>query len=150
MLASLLAGLASGETALAVRRARFAAMCYLLAGMAALCGLGFLVGAFYIWLSRHTGPIEAALWIGGGFVVLSLGIVLFHRVMAGVRARRAAERRKSDMTAVGIAAALAVLPGLVRGRAGIAALIVPALAVVGYAIYRENTGPKVDPDTRGE
>ena len=150
MLASLIAGLASGETALAVRRARFAAVCYLLAGMAGLCGLGFLSGAFYIWLSRRTGPIEAALWIGGGFVVLSLGIVVFHRVMAGVRARRAAERRKSDMTAVGIAAALAVLPGLVRGKAGLAALVVPALAVVGYAIYRENTGPKAGPGTPDE
>jgi len=150
MLASLIAGLASGETALAVRRARFAAICYLLAGMAGLCGLGFLIGAFYIWLSRRTGPIEAALWVGGGFLFLSFGVLVFHRMMAGVRARRSAERRRSDMTAVGVAAALAVLPGLVRGKAGLAALIVPALAVFGYAIYRENTRPKAGPDTPDE
>jgi len=124
MLASLIANLASGETALAVRRARFTAICYVLAGLAALCGLGFLLGAFYIWLARWFGPVGAALWIGGGFLMLSIAILMIHSVTAGVRARRAAKRRKSDMTAVGIAA---------------------ALAVVGYAIYRENTGPKAGP-----
>ena len=45
MLASLIASFASGETVLAVRRARRAAVAYLLAGLAALCGVGFLVGA---------------------------------------------------------------------------------------------------------
>ncbi|MCX7303840.1 MAG: hypothetical protein NTV73_05825 [Hyphomicrobiales bacterium] len=145
MLASLIAGLASGETALAIRRARVAAIAYVLAGMAGICGLGFLLGAFFMWLARRLGPIEAALWIGGGFIVVAVAILVIHRVVAGARARQAAERRKSDMAAVGIAAALAVLPGLLRSRAGIGALVVPALAVIGYAIYRENTRPKPDP-----
>ena len=146
MLASLLASLASGETAVAIRRARRAAVVYLLAGVAALCGVGFLIGALYIWLSRRYGSLETALWFGAGFLVIAVAILLIHRLTAGSRARRAAERRKSDLTAVGVAAALAVLPGLLRSRAGIGTLLAPALAVVAYAIYRENSRPKPDSD----
>ena len=146
MLASLLASLASGETAVAIRRARRAAVVYLLAGVAALCGVGFLIGALYIWLSRRYGSLETALWFGAGFLVIAVAILLIHRLTAGSRARRAAERRKSDLTAVGVAAALAVLPGLLRSRAGIGTLLAPALAVVAYAIYRENSRAKPDSD----
>ena len=53
-----------------------------------------------------------------GFVVLAILILIVHRLTAGVRARRAADRRKADLTAVGVAAALAVLPGLLRGKGG--------------------------------
>ena len=146
MLATLLASLASGETAVAIRRARRAAIVYLLAGVAALCGVGFLIGALYIWLSRRYGSLETALWFGAGFLVIAVAILLIHRLTAGSRARRAAERRKSDLTAVGVAAALAVLPGLLRSRAGIGTLLAPALAVVAYAIYRENSRAKPDSD----
>ncbi len=147
MLASLIASLASGETVLAVRRARRAAIAYGLAGVGAVCGLGFLVGAFYIWLSEHYGRLEAALWIGGGFLVLSIIIVLVHRLMEGSRKRRDALKRKSDLKAVGIATAIAVLPGLLRSKAGLGALVIaPALAVLGYAIYRENSSRDPDPD----
>ena len=77
-----------------------------------------------------------------GFIVLALLILLVHRLTAGSRASRAAERRKSDLTAMGVAAALAALPGLMRSRAGLGTLLAPALAVVAYAIYRENSRPK--------
>lgn len=146
MLASLLAGLVSGETAVALRRARRAAIVYLLAGVSALCGIGFLIGALYIWLAMRYGRLEGALILAVGFIVLAILIVMVDRLTARSRARRAAERRKSDMAALGIAAAAAVLPGLVRGRAGLGALLAPALAVVAYAIYRENTGPDRDRD----
>jgi undecaprenyl pyrophosphate phosphatase UppP len=146
MLASLIASLASGETVVAIRRARRTAIVYLLAGMAGLCGVGFLIGALYIWLSERYGRLETAIGFGVGFIVLAALILLVHRLTAGSRARQAAERRKSDLTAVGVAAALAALPGLTRSRAGLGALIVPALAVIGYAIYRENSKPRTDPD----
>lgn len=146
MLASLIASLASGETAVAIRRARRAAIVYLLAGVAGLCGAGFLLGALYIWLSDRYGRLETALGFGVGFIVLALLILLFHRLTAGSRARRAAERRRSDLTAMGVAAALAALPGLMRGRAGVGALLAPALAVAAYAIYRENSRPRPDSD----
>ena len=146
MLASLIASLASGETVVAIRRARRAAIVYLLAGTAAIIGVGFLIGALYIWLSELYGRLETALGFGVGFIVLALLIVLVHRLTAGSRAKRAAERRRSDLTAMGVAAALAALPGLMRSRAGLGTLVAPALAVVAYAIYRENSKPKPDRD----
>ena len=150
MLAPLLASLASGETVLAVHRARRAVIFYLLAGLAAFCGVGFLLGALYIWLSGLYGRLETALSFGLGFLIVALVIAMTHRLTAGSRARRAAERRKSDLTAVGVAAALAVLPGLLRSRAGVGALLAPALAVVAYAIYRENSRPRTGPDEPSE
>jgi undecaprenyl pyrophosphate phosphatase UppP len=146
MLASLIASLASGETVVAIRRARRAAIVYLLAGTAGIIGVGFLIGALYIWLSELYGRLETALGFGVGFIVLALLIVLVHRLTAGSRAKRAAERRRSDLTAMGVAAALAALPGLMRSRAGLGTLLAPALAVVAYAIYRENSKPKSDRD----
>jgi undecaprenyl pyrophosphate phosphatase UppP len=144
MLASLLATLASGEMVVALRRARRAAIVYLLAGLLILCGVGFLIGAFYIWLATRYGRLEAALFLGVGFIVLAVLVLLVDRLTAKARARRVAERRKADLAALGIAAAAATLPGLLRSRAGLGALLAPALAVVGYAIYRENT--RFDPD----
>jgi undecaprenyl pyrophosphate phosphatase UppP len=147
MLASLIASLASGETLIAVRRARRAAIAYFLAALATLCGFGFFVAALYIWAAQRYGLIEAALWMGGGFIVLALIILIGHRVTAGAQARRAADRRKADLTAVGVATALAVLPGLFRVRGGLGVLLAPAIGLVAYAIYRENSKPgPTDPD----
>lgn len=150
MLASLIASLASGETLQAVRRARRAAIAYLLAGVACVCGVGFLIGALYIFLSERYGSLETAIGFGVGFIVLALVILLVHRLTAKSRARRVAERRKSDLTAMGIAAAIAALPALARSKVGIGALLAPALAIAAYAIYRENTkpgpGPRPGPD----
>ena len=146
MLATLLASLASGETMVAIRRARRAAIVYLLAGAAALCGAGFLIGALYIWLSDRYGRLEAALGLGFGFILFALIILLVHRLTAKSRARRVMAKRKSDLAAMGIAAAIAALPTLARSRVGIGALLAPALAVVAYAIYRENSRPKPDSD----
>ena len=149
MLASLLAGLASGETLQAIRRMRRAAIAYLFAGVVGLCGVGFLIGALYIFLSERYGSFETALGFGVGLIVLALLILLIQRLTAGSRARRVAEKRKSDLTAMGIAAAIAALPTLARSRVGLGALLAPALAVAVYAIYRENKpgpGPGPYPD----
>jgi undecaprenyl pyrophosphate phosphatase UppP len=146
MLASLLASLASGETLQAIRRARRTAIVYLFAGVAGLIGVGFLIGALYIFLSERYGRLETAIGFGIGFIVFALLILLVHRLTAASRARRLAARRKSDLTAMGIAAALAALPALTRSRAGLGALLAPALAVVAYAIYRENSKPDPGPD----
>lgn len=142
MLTSLIAGLASGETLFALRRARRAAIVYILAGAAFMCGAGFFVGAFYIWLSTRYGKLEAALGMGAGFVTVAIVILLIDRMTARSRAVKAAERRKSDLTAFGVATAVAVLPGLLRSRAGLAAALGPALALAAYAIYRENRKPR--------
>jgi len=147
MLATLLASLASGETMVAIRRARRAAIVYSVAGLLVLCGVGFLIGALYIWLADHYGRLETALGFGVGFIVLALLIVLINRLTANSRAKRAAERRKSDLTALGVATALAVLPNLLRSRVGVGSLLAPAIAIAAYAIWRENTKPSgPDPD----
>lgn len=146
-LASLLAGLASGETAAALKRAKLAAIVYLLAGAAALVGAAFLVGALYIWTALRYGSIEAAAGFGVGFLVVAVLILLVFRVSAGSRAKQRERRRKADMTAVGLTAALALLPALARGKGGLGLILGPAAAMLAYAIYRENvkSGPD-DPD----
>ncbi|MGB3389444.1 MAG: hypothetical protein WBA88_15835 [Pseudaminobacter sp.] len=145
MLASLIASFASGETLLALRRARGAAIAYALAGIAFLCGAGFLLAALYIWMARRYGAIEAALAFGVGFLVIGAIVLVVHKITTGSQARRAAQRRNSDMTTIAVASALAVLPTLLRGKAGLGTLAAPAIAALAYAIYRENR-PKRPPE----
>jgi hypothetical protein len=142
MLASLIAGLASGETKLAIRRARRAAIVYLLAAAGALCGIGFLIGAVYIWASERYGALEAAIGIGVAFLLLSGLVLVVHSITSRAQARRAKDRRASDLTAVAVASALAALPTLLRRKGALGAAVAPAIALVAYAIYRENRSPK--------
>ncbi|BAV48341.1 hypothetical protein MesoLj113a_15750 [Mesorhizobium sp. 113-1-2] len=145
LLASLLSGFASGETVAAIRRARMAAIVYAIAALAAFCGLGFLVGAAYIWAAARYGSFATALGFGVGFLVIAGLVLLIHRLMSGARARREARRRSADMKAIGITAALAVLPALLKGKGGLGVILGPAVALAAYAIYRENVKPD-DPD----
>ncbi|MER8837863.1 hypothetical protein NKH86_03750 [Mesorhizobium sp. M0913] len=153
MLASLISGLASGETIAAVQRARVAAIVYSVAAVVALCGLGFLVGAAYIWTAARYGPMAASLSFGIGFLAIAGLILLVYRMSAGSRARRRAKQRNADMKAIGITAALAVLPALLKGKDGpgkarLSAILGPAIALAAYAIYRENVKRgSDDPDT---
>lgn len=144
MLASLIASFASGETLLALRRARRAAIAYALGGVAFLCGAGFLLAAFYIWMARRYGTLEAALGFGVSFLVLGVIVLVVHKITTGARAKRVAERRSSEMTTIAVASALAVLPTILRGKAGLGTLAAPAVAALAYAIYRENR-PKRSP-----
>lgn len=148
MLASLIAAFASGESMLAVQRAKRAAVAYALAGILLLGALIFLSVALYQLAARRFGPIEAALGFAGGLFVIAMLILLVHRLVARSRLRRQTDRRKADLTAIGVTAALAVLPALLRGRVGAGALVAPAIAAIAYAIYRENR-PK-GPPTPGE
>ncbi|MGB3537595.1 MAG: hypothetical protein WBA42_05510 [Mesorhizobium sp.] len=147
MLASLIAGLASGETAAAIRRARMAAIVYLFAGAAGLCGVGFLIGAAFIWTAGRYGSMAAALGFGIGFLIVSGIVLLVFRLSAGRRRVNQAKRRKADMTAIGVTTALALLPTLLRGKGGLAALVTPIVAAAAYAIYQENKKPGDGPDS---
>lgn len=146
-IASLIAGFASGETVAALRRARGAAIAYALASLAALCGLGFLIGAGYIWAAARYGSLEAAIGFGVGFLVLSGLILLIFRLSAESRVVRRSRKRNADLTAVGVTAALAALPVLLRSKGGLGAVLGPAAALVAYAIYRENTKHGDDGDS---
>lgn len=126
------------------------AILYGLAGVFALCGIGFLLGAAYIWLAERYGPLATSLGFGIGFLVLAGLILVIHKLTAGMRARRRARRRKADMTAVGVTAALALLPALAKSKGGMGALLAPAVALVAYAIYRENVKPGSQDKDPGE
>jgi len=125
------------------------AILYGLAAIFALCGVGFLIGAAYVWLAARYGPLATSLGFGIGFLVVAGLILVAHKLTTRMRSRRRARRRQADMTAVGITAALALLPALAKSKGGLGAIVAPALAVVAYAIYRENAKPrppKPDPD----
>jgi hypothetical protein len=142
-LVSLISALVSGEAMAAVHRARTTAILYGLAAVFALCGVGFLIGAAYIWLAARYGPLATSLGFGIGFLVLAGLVLVIHKLTTSMRSRRRARRRQADMTALGVTAALALLPALAKSKGGLgAAVIAPALAVVAYAIYRENAKPK--------
>jgi hypothetical protein len=151
MLASLIASFASGETVVALRRARQAAIAYVLAAVAALCGIGFLIGAGYIWTARHYGSLEASLAFGIGFLLLAGIVLVIHRLVMDRRRQREIRRRNKDMTNIAIASAIAAVPTLLRSKAGLGTVVAPALALAAYAIYRENSGkPRRPPQDGGE
>ena len=137
-LISLISGFASGEALAALKRARMAAIFYALAAVFALCGVGFLIGAAYIWFASRYGSLATSLGFGIGFLVLAGLVLLIHKLTNGARARKRARRRNADMAAVGVTAALALLPALAKSKGGLGILAAPALAAVAYAIYREN------------
>jgi len=152
MIASLIASFASGETMHLLRRARRAAIAFVLAGAAILCALGFFIGAGYIWTARRLGSLEATLAFGVGFLVLAGIVLLIHKLMGdGGRRQREIRRRNKELTAVAAASALAVLPTLLRSRVGVGVLLMPAAALLAHAIYRENAArPPRDTGPRGE
>jgi hypothetical protein len=140
MLAPLIAGFASGEVMNAVRRAKSAAIAYLLAFAFALVGAGFLIAALFTWVARHFGTIEAAIGFGVAFCLIAIVILLAHSIASRSRARRT-RRQGVDLATVAGVAAVSVLPVLLKSRVGLAA---PLVALAAYAIYRENRRPPSD------
>lgn len=141
MLASLFASIATSEAGLAVRRTRRAATAYLAAAIFGICGIGFLVGAAYVWAARKFGHVEAALGFGVGFLVVAGLILLVHKLAGRARAREEQRQRRADMATLGMAAAMAAVPALLRSKGGIGALLGPVIALAAYQIYRENRRP---------
>ena len=138
MLATLIAGLASGETMMAVRRAKRAAIAYLIAGIFLAIGIGFLIGAGYIWTAARYGALHAALYFSAGFVVVAILVIVINKLTAEKRVAEIKVKRKSEVTAIGVTTALAILPVLLRSRAGLGLIAAPAIALAGYAVYLEN------------
>ena len=136
MLGPLIVGLATGEATSMVRRARPAVVAYLAAAVLACIGLVFLLLAAWIFLARRLGPIEAALWFGGVFVVLAAATLIVHRLVAGARARTAARQRTRDLAAVAATTTVAAIPAMARSRGGLGALAVGVAALGGFALYR--------------
>lgn len=136
---SLIAGLATGETLAALQRARRAAIFYLVAGILTFVGVIYLMVAGSILLAHRYGAVEASLGVGAAFLVLALIVFLIHKVTSGARAKTAQRQRNRDYTNAAIAAGIAAAPALLRGKTGLAALLLPVVGLVAYAIYRENS-----------
>lgn len=134
ILASLIGGFISGEALDMARRAKTTALIYLIAGVLALIGLGFLVGAGYIAAARQYGSFEAALGFGLGFLAAA-GLILLARTLARSPRRLRRHRRKADLATIAGTAAVTALPFLLRSKAGVLA---PLIAVAAYMIYRES------------
>jgi hypothetical protein len=128
------------EPSLLLRRARNAAIAYLLALAAFLCGVGFLIGAGYIAAAQQYGSFTASLGFGIAFVILAILIFGIYEIASAIsEKRRAKERRAAQMSSL-LAAALTLLPTLLRSRVGLAELLAPVVAFIAYMIYKENTG----------
>jgi MFS family permease len=140
MLGSVIAALFSGEASRMVGRARRAAIAYVIAGLCAFIGLGFLLGALYTALAGRFGSIETSLGFGIAFLLIG-GIVLLINAIIASRVRKiAATRRRSELTTLAATAAVSILPGLLRGKATPVSMVAaPVLAVLAYMLLREKT-----------
>lgn len=135
MLFSLLASVATAEAAEAAGRVRKSVVAYAAAAVLAVAGLGFLVGAGYIAAARRMGDLAACLAFGAGFLVLAILIVAIQRLAAGMRARRATERRRRELAEI----AAAATAGMVGSKGGVFTGLAASL-LTGFALglYREN------------
>lgn len=148
MLAPLITSVVRGEAAIAAKRAKAAFGAYVAAALLVLIGTGFLLLAAFIALADRIGPLLAALWLGGGFLVAGILLVILHRMGAARAARRDAERRAREAAAIATATAAALAPLLVRPRNLRTVLGIAGAAAAGYAILRENRSRRPRPDTR--
>ncbi|QZZ37335.1 hypothetical protein KW403_06205 [Nitratireductor kimnyeongensis] len=117
---------------------------YALAALLGLFGLGFLVLAGFIAASREWGVLEASLGFGIAFVAMALVVLVSLKVWTRIQVRRARRRRVSDAGVLAGTAALTLLPSVLSRTGRLGTIALPVLAVLGYAIFRENSGQ--DPD----
>ncbi|WP_265515727.1 hypothetical protein [Nitratireductor luteus] len=138
MFARLIALLATGEATLIKRRLKSGLVAYSILALTALLALVFLLLAAYLAATARWGAINAALWFGIGFLVLSLAVFIAYKIVA--RAQRRAQQRKrvSDTGMLVGATAVAMLPAILGKRSGAIGILLTLAGVAGYAAYREN------------
>jgi uncharacterized membrane protein YhaH (DUF805 family) len=146
MLARLVAAVTAGEFTVYLAGLRQRLMLYALAGVFALCGIGFFIGAGYIATEQEIGSFYAAIWFGIGFFVLAILVFVILRIVAAVRRRHAAQRRGAEVRTLASTAALALVPALLSRSPLL--ILAPLAAVLGYGIYRENSGSGRNPHIR--
>lgn len=144
MLGSLIASLAAGEAVAAIRNAVRSVVIYAIVGVLGLAAVIYLLIAAFIALERHFDPLYVALGFAAVFLIAALAIYIVQKRGAPARRRVARERRGTELKAAAIPAALSMMPGLVRSRAGIGALALGVAGIAALAIYRENAwrGPR--------
>ena len=140
MIPNLLLSIISGEASAAAQRARRSVVAYLVVSVASLVAFGFLLLALYLYAARHHDPLIVAIAFGGGFLGLAVAVLIYHRISARMRARRARQRMTNEALALGIPLALTLLPALLTRRGAALGLTVPVVSAIAYLIYRENAG----------
>ncbi len=146
MLSRLVGSLAAGEMSDMLKRLRTAGLFNLLAALAALCGIGFLIAAAYVAAAQRWGAAPAALGFAVAFLLLATAIYGIGKVLVRRRARKAERRRASDARMLAGTAAVTLLPSILARGGGVGILLAPLVALAGYAIYRENTGARSSHD----
>lgn len=142
MLRTLFEGLAGIDAKRAANRFRRALIDFAIAGAALLIGLAFLVAAAFIYAAGRYEPGPAALGFGFGFILLSAIILLVHRTLSALRARREREDdRRDQIKSLATAVVIAAAPALIRSTGIVGAVVLPLAAIAAYAIYRENSRP---------
>lgn len=143
-----LISLLTGEAAEMAAQARRSVVAYLIAGLAGLCALFFLIVAGFVYVADNLrfGALNTALVFAGVLLLLAVLVLLFHRLGRASRVRRARERRKGEVAAAAGAAAIAVLPTLLSRRGGAAGLLVPVAALLAYGVFRESARSRARPD----
>lgn len=134
MLGTLIAAIFSGEAAGLFGRARRAAIVYIIAGACVVIGLGFFIGALYIWLADKYGSLETALGFGAAFILIAGVTMAINAMVARAARKTAASRRRSEMATIAATAAISVLPGLLRGKVTpLSILVAPIIAYLAYS-----------------
>ena len=142
MLASLIAAFASSETYLWLRESGRATLAYAGAAVLALCGAGFFIGALFIAAARRYGDLGTAFGFGVGFFALAALTLAIYKSKARTREQRATARRAAELQTIAVAGAATMLPTLVRGGFGIAALATPVVGFGAYLLYRKTLGSR--------
>lgn len=138
MLGRLLALLATGEAAGLKQRVKSAAIAYGIIAIATLLALAFLLLAAYLAAAARWGAIEAALWFGVGFLMVSAVAFAIYRLVARAQ-RRARRQQRMDTGLVAGASAMALLPTVLGKKAGGIGLLLVLASVAGLVAYREVT-----------
>jgi|TARA_A100001391_G_scaffold187912_1_gene158176 uncharacterized membrane protein (UPF0136 family) len=122
----------------AVRSMGMSVAVYAIIGLIGLVGLGFLIAALYICLAQETGPLEAALIMGAGFLVLagiSLGIVIARHKHKKEQKRRNSANTAMMASTVSLASTGLRIASRARGR-----LFWPAVAAIALGWYFGTSG----------
>jgi hypothetical protein len=144
---NLILSIITGEASAAARRARRSAVEYIVAAAAALVGFGFLLLALYIYAARFYGELAVAIAFGATFLAVAVALLVYHRVSARARARRARERLSNEAITLAATLGIAALPSLLSKKGMLAGIALPVLSALAYTIYRENSGAGEDDDS---
>lgn len=146
MFGTLLAAILSGEAAGMARRAKNAAVIYVVAVLCIAIGLGFFLAALFIWLADEFGSLWTALGFGAAFFLIAGIVLLIHAIRSKRASKIASERRRSSFATLAATAAASALPSILRGRATpLAVAVVPLVAFLAYS-WLQHRGSSVDDD----